>query len=65
MRFTVCDSCGKKINGHSYLPDETWIAVEANEDADHGQLCSWTCLATWAMTRAIEREVQPAPEEGS
>lgn len=59
MRITVCDSCGKRVEGHNLLgPDFTWLAldVEACDDKDHGQFCSWTCLAAWATEKAITRE---------
>lgn len=55
MKVTRCDCCGGEAEGH--YPDGDWIAVEANEDSDHGQLCSWACLATWATQRSIEREM--------
>lgn len=61
MRFIRCDGPGCGVTSHStrdhYLgPDYSWLALEANEDADHGQFCSWTCLVAFATLRAIERE---------
>jgi hypothetical protein len=57
VRLIRCDSCGETVRSRDILgPDYAWIAVEANEDADHGEFCSWTCLAAWATNRAIERE---------
>lgn len=32
------------------------IVVEANEDADHGQFCSWPCLVAWATEKAMKAE---------
>lgn len=61
MRITICDSCGKRTQSHQheYLgPNYTWIVleIEASEDDDHGQFCSWSCLAAWATEKAIEKE---------
>lgn len=61
MRITVCDSCGKRTQAHKfeYLgPGYAWIVleIEANEDEDHGQFCSWSCLAAWATEQAIKHE---------
>ena len=57
-RATFCDGpeCGKRMEGRY----SEFVSVEAGEDADHGQFCSWWCLAAWATQRAIDREmVQP------
>ena len=61
MRIMVCDTCGKRVKSHRYdrfddEGEEIWISVEANWDADHGQFCSWKCLAEWAMGKAIEHD---------
>ena len=60
MRIIVCDTCGKRVESrqHTYLgpDDDPYIVVEANWDADHGQFCSWQCLAEWAMSKAIEHK---------
>jgi len=59
LRLIICDVCGteERSRSHDYLgKDFTWIVVEANEDADHAQLCSWSCLASWAISMAVERE---------
>lgn len=62
MRHTSCDGPGCEVTDrgettHYHLgADYTFIVVEANEDADHGQFHSWSCLAAWATQRAMERE---------
>lgn len=58
MRITRCDGIGclkerpQQYNDGYY----DWLIVEASEDCDHGQFCSWTCLAGWATNRAVDRE---------
>lgn len=59
MRITRCDGpeCLAEFSGRSIdFWNYEWLTVEANEDADHGQFCSWSCLAAWATSRAMERE---------
>lgn len=61
MRIMVCDACEKRVKSHRYdrsVDDDelAWISVEANWDADHGQFCSWSCLAEWAMGKAVEHK---------
>lgn len=63
MRFTKCDGpdCKIEVKSRCYIPDRGWISVEADEDADHGQFCSWICLAAWARNKAVDqvrKEVQ-------
>lgn len=66
MRIIVCDSCSKRAGSNTrndYLgPRSDWIIVEANKDDDHGQFCSWVCLAAWATNKAMEHEGQIATE---
>lgn len=57
MRLLQCDSCGKQEKcgrGH-YDEGYTFVHVDANEDSDHASLCSWDCLATWAMSKVMEK----------
>lgn len=61
MRYTECDECKQRISGHRYVPDETWIALEASEDADHAQLCSWACLAAWSAKKSIDADTLIEP----
>jgi hypothetical protein len=61
VRITVCDQCDKRVKSHKHdrFDDDAtidWLSVEANWDVDHGQFCSWPCLAEWAMSKAIEHE---------
>lgn len=51
----VCDGCNKREKGRRYS-EPWWHSVASNEDADHGDFCSWACLARWATERAIDRE---------
>lgn len=53
-----CDSCGKESpdNWRDVDIDFVWIDVEANEDADHFDACSWACVAEIALAKAA-REV--------
>lgn len=57
-RLIKCDECGEIVPAErsSLLGDDysfIWLSVEANEDRDHGQFCSWICLGTFAMTKAM------------
>jgi hypothetical protein len=57
-RLIRCDVCGKtKSVRHHYDEDYEFvlISVEANADDDHAELCGWDCLASWAMTKAMEK----------
>jgi len=56
-RLLKCDGCGKVEPGGNYLgPDWAWVHTEANDDADHLDCCSWSCLAAVATRRAVTRE---------
>lgn len=58
-RFSRCDgpNCTKERPRWPYEAGYyDFITVEANEDADHGDFCSWTCLAAWATEKALDRE---------
>lgn len=60
-RMLRCDGCSKTVTadrGDYYGADASYIHVEASEDADAADLCSWTCLATWAMSKAMDPEVK-------
>lgn len=58
MRLIRCDGCGKTIDdpvgivGNPERYEFFYIHVEANEDADHFDACSWACVADVAMRRA-------------
>lgn len=39
------------------------ISVEASEDADHGDFCSWRCLAEWAADMADRAATQEGTSE--
>lgn len=61
-----CDKCGKEAQ-HPFRgvdPEDreevtrayyefVYLRVEANEDRDHGDFCSWQCLAEWVMAKAL------------
>jgi hypothetical protein len=66
-RLVKCDRCGKEARDpYRGVPVEergelmaryyefVHLNIEANEDADHGDFCSWQCLAEWAMSKAME-----------
>lgn len=59
-RATECDGPGcvarESAPAQFDVDDVGWIHVEASEDADHADFCSWTCLAAWAVRHALERE---------
>jgi hypothetical protein len=57
MRITKCDgpNCSTEWRTAAWN-NEHPITVEADADDDHGQFCSWSCLASWATNRALERE---------
>ena len=70
MNLIQCDNCGKQVPAtrSQFLGDDysfIYLAVEANEDSDHGQLCSWSCLSSWAAEKAFQREspTTPTPPE--
>lgn len=72
-RLLQCDRCGKQTREpfrcvpldqreevrRSYYEFVT-LSVEANENSDHGDFCSWQCLAEWAMAKAMEAADVPA-----
>lgn len=64
MRVVRCDGpgCDAEKQDRGYLSD--WHVVESNEDADHGQFCTWTCLAAWATNMAVSRETGLTEEAG-
>ena len=49
-----CDACGKEsaVALRGLDPDFIWIDVEANEDIDHFDACSWACVAQMALAKA-------------
>lgn len=65
-----CDVCGKEAR-HPYrgIADEdrkavgddfygfVYLRVEASADRDHGDFCSWLCLASWASKKAMQPAV--------
>jgi hypothetical protein len=57
-RLVKCDNCGKvtPADRNRFLGDDysyVDLSIEANEDCDNAQFCSWLCLGTWAMEKAM------------
>lgn len=56
-KFRRCDACGKdsaETRWHGD-PEFVWIDVEANEDSDHFDACSWACVAEMAIAKAARQ----------
>jgi hypothetical protein len=59
MRVMRCDGCGNLADDpRGFSPQNAtygWfsIYVEANEDDQHLDACSWACVADVAMQRAV------------
>ena len=53
-RIRRCDACGKEAPDGRYGIDNDfiWIDVEADEDTDHFDACSWACVAEMALAKA-------------
>lgn len=50
-----CDSCGKEEIAHSrFSAGGSWVSVEAEEDDDCFDACSWACVAAMALSKASE-----------
>lgn len=59
-KFHRCDACGKESadeHRRSLDPAFIWIDVEANEDIDHFDACSWACVAELALSKAARDAV--------
>lgn len=59
-RFRRCDVCGKeaKDDRRALAHDFVWIDVEADEDVDHFDACSWACVAEMALAKAARDVAQ-------
>lgn len=54
-RIVRCDGCGKEEPTRTrFAPGTEWIGVEADEDADSYDACSWACVAQVALMKAAE-----------
>lgn len=49
-------SYGSRMYADHDPAGEPWLNLQASADADHGDYCSWTCLAATATANAIDRE---------
>ena len=48
-----CDACGKETDSRMWASlANGWVSVEANEDEDHFDACSWACVAEMALRKA-------------
>lgn len=59
MRITHCDGpqCEQAImdsTGDEVEPLEAWLHLDAWNEEDCGDFCSWQCLANVAMSHALD-----------
>lgn len=58
MRLTSCDgpdcvNMAADSTGDEDEPPDQWLHVDAYDDLDCGDYCSWECLAAYAMAHAL------------
>lgn len=68
MKLTRCDACGTTVDSpYAGVNDsDSWFDVEGvdNDQDVQANLCSWTCLATWSMAKAMDAApVESAAEQ--
>lgn len=68
MKIIQCDSCGTQLREPYFrapaevrsavlerYPDRVFITVEHDDDEQHFDACSWSCVAELAAKRSADR----------